>query len=134
MHSEASGGVLNESVLAGGVDLQEHPLTIGSLALPADLRYGYTLDPSTRTPRAATLSAPDGSWCEIDLTTADDGSRQLREGGPTPLWAQAEDAYQRWHQWGQPTWERFGLTTTADTHAIWLDDPHGELRWPVVGE
>lgn len=104
---------------------------LACLALPADLRYGYTLDPSTRTPRAAALSAPDGSWCEIDLTTADDGSRQLREGGPTPLWAQVEDAYQRWHQWGQPTWERFGLTTTADTHAIWLDDPHGELRWPL---
>jgi hypothetical protein len=59
---------------------------LACLTLPNHLRHGFTLDPVTRVPTSATLSAPDGSWCEIDLTTADDGSRQIRESGPTPLW------------------------------------------------
>jgi protein-L-isoaspartate O-methyltransferase len=98
------------------------------LALPTHLRYGYTLDPTTRTPTAATVSAPDGSWCEIDLATADNGSRRIREGGSTSLWAQVEHAYQRWQEWNQPSWERFGLTITTDTQAVWLDDPHNVLQ------
>ena len=101
---------------------------LACLALPTNMRYGYTLDPATRTPRAAALSAPDGSWCEIDLTTADDGIRQLREGGPTPLWEQVEHAYQRWHQWNRPRWETFGLTTTATTHTIWLYEPRNVVH------
>ncbi len=103
---------------------------LACLALPADLWHGYTLDPATRTPKAATLSAPDGSWCEIELTTADNGSRRIREGGPTPLWAQVERAYQRWHHWNQPSWHRFGLTITAETQSIWLDEPDNVL--PVL--
>ncbi|MGH3973049.1 MAG: hypothetical protein ACRDS9_06960 [Pseudonocardiaceae bacterium] len=92
------------------------------------LRHGYTLDPATRTPKAATVSAPDGSWCEIDLTAAENGARQIREGGPTPLWVQVEHAYQRWQEWNQPSWERFGLTITTDTQLVWLDDPHNVLQ------
>ncbi|MGH3825303.1 MAG: methyltransferase domain-containing protein, partial [Pseudonocardiaceae bacterium] len=40
---------------------------LACLNLPSagHLRYGHTLDPTTRTPKAATLSAPDGSWCEV---------------------------------------------------------------------
>lgn len=101
---------------------------LACLSLPDNLRYGYTLAPTTRTPRAATLSAPDGSWCEIDLSTADDGTRQIREGGPTPLWVAVEHAYQRWLQWQQPSWERFGLTITTDTQVVWLDDPDNVLQ------
>lgn len=101
---------------------------LACLSLPTHLRHGYTLDAATRTPTAATVSAPDGSWCEIDLTTIDNGSRQIREGGPTPLWAHVEYAYQRWHEWKQPSWERFGLTVTTDTQVAWLDDPHNVLR------
>jgi len=96
---------------------------LACLALPAHLRHGYTLDPATRTPKAATLSAPDGSWCEIDLTTAEDGSRQIREAGPTSLWAQVEHAYQRWQAWDRPSWERLGLTVTDDAQVVWLDQP-----------
>ncbi len=91
---------------------------LACLALPSGLRYSYTLDSVSRTPKAATLSTPDGSWCEIDLTTAEDGSRRIREGGPTPLWAQVEDACQRWHQGNQPSWQRFGLTATPQ--AQWV--------------
>jgi hypothetical protein len=101
---------------------------LACLALPSHLRHGYTLDPATRTPKATTLSAPDGSWCEIELATADNGSRQIREAGPTPLWAHIEHAYQHWHQHNQPSWQRFGLTTTAHTQEIWLDEPHNVLQ------
>jgi protein-L-isoaspartate(D-aspartate) O-methyltransferase len=101
---------------------------LACLTLPTHLRYGYTLDATTRTPKAATLSAPDGSWCEIELTTINNGSRQIREAGPTPLWAHIEHAYQRWHQWNQPSWERFGLTATANTQVIWLDNSHNVVH------
>ena len=105
---------------------------LACLTLPANLQYGYNLDPTTRTPKGAALSAPDGSWCEIALTTTtDDGSRQLREGGPTPLWVQIEDAYQRWNQWNQPGWERFGLTATQQAQWVWHDDPYGDNRWQI---
>jgi protein-L-isoaspartate(D-aspartate) O-methyltransferase len=104
---------------------------LACLALPPGLRYGYTLDPATRTPKAASLSAPDGAWCDIELTTTDDGSRRIREGGPSPLWEHVEDAYQLWHQHDQPTWQRFGLTVTRQVQWVWLDDPHGDSRWSI---
>lgn len=40
---------------------------LASLTLPSGLRYGYTLDPTTRTPKTATITAADGSWADIDL-------------------------------------------------------------------
>ncbi|MDQ2707566.1 MAG: methyltransferase domain-containing protein [Actinomycetota bacterium] len=97
---------------------------LSCLRLPRDLSYGYTLDPTTRTPKATTLSAPDGSWCEVELTTDDSVFRQVREGGPTPLWGQVERAYDLWRQWNQPSWERLGLTVTQDAQVVWLDEPH----------
>lgn len=100
---------------------------LACLTLPAHLQHGYTLDPTTRTPKTATLSTPDGSWCEIDLTTTN-GSRQIREAGPTPLWTHIEHAYQHWYHHNQPSWQRFGLTTTANTQHIWLDEPHNILQ------
>jgi protein-L-isoaspartate(D-aspartate) O-methyltransferase len=107
---------------------------LACLALPDHLRYGYTLDPVTRTPTAASLSAPDGSWCEIDLTATGDGSRQISEAGPTPLWIHVEQAYQRWREWNQPSWERFGLTVVTDTQFIWLDDPDDVIhQWGIAG-
>ncbi|MEU7524270.1 methyltransferase domain-containing protein [Saccharothrix sp. NPDC042600] len=93
---------------------------LAALALPPDLRRGYTLDPATRTPNAATLTATDGSWCHIDLTGS---PRRVREGGPTPLWGHVEAAWRAWNDAGQPGWERFGLTVTHNTHTLWLDRP-----------
>ncbi|XVV05987.1 hypothetical protein ACQPW3_11620 [Actinosynnema sp. CA-248983] len=88
---------------------------LASLTLPPDLRRGYTLDPTTRTPNAATLTASDGSWCHITLG---DSPRQVQEGGPTPLWTHVDNAWRAWSDNGQPGWERFGLTVTSDTHAL----------------
>ena len=96
---------------------------LASLHLPAGLETGYILDPDTHAPRATSLSAPDGSWCEIELTSDNTGHRNVREGGPTRLWTAVEHAHDTWTQAGQPTWQRFGLTVTADHQAVWLDDP-----------
>ncbi|MFD1147963.1 methyltransferase domain-containing protein [Saccharothrix hoggarensis] len=95
---------------------------LACLTLPPDVRYGYTLDQTTRAPKATTLSAPDGSWCEVDLTS-DGTPARVREGGPTPLWTRVERAWDAWTGWGEPGWGRFGLTVTPDTHALWLDEP-----------
>ncbi|MFY9808796.1 MAG: methyltransferase domain-containing protein [Pseudonocardiaceae bacterium] len=101
---------------------------LACLTLPTHLQQGYILDPATRTPTAATLSAPDGSSCEIAVTTADDGSRQIREVGPTPLWRTVEDAHQFWLDHDQPEWQRFGLTITETSQRIWLDDSSNVLH------
>ncbi|MFI9811502.1 methyltransferase domain-containing protein [Saccharothrix variisporea] len=93
---------------------------LAALTLPSDLRRGYTLNPDTRTPDAATLTATDGSWCHITLG---DAPRRVREGGPTPLWEHVETAWQVWNDNGRPGWERFGLTVTSDAHILWLDRP-----------
>ncbi len=110
---------------------------LACLHLPSGLRHGYTFDPATRIPKAATLSAPDGSWCEVELTTDDSAFRQVWEGGPTRLWVHVERAYDSWHLWDKPTWERFGLTVTPDIQVIWLDEPHnvvsGSSRFPLGG-
>ncbi|MGH3822101.1 MAG: hypothetical protein ACRDRA_04565, partial [Pseudonocardiaceae bacterium] len=68
------------------------------------------------------------------LAPAGNGPRQLREGGPTPLWATIENAYQRWFTWNQPSWERFGLTITTDTQVVWLDDPDNGLHRSAAAE
>jgi protein-L-isoaspartate(D-aspartate) O-methyltransferase len=122
---------------------------LAALRLPPGTVHGYALDPDTRTPRAGRLSAPDGSWCEVTLhpqtEPEPDGGvrRRVREAGPTALWALVEDAYQTWQAAGQPAWERFGLTATAEQTVLWLDQPGNALgryrhsvgtqRWePVV--
>jgi protein-L-isoaspartate(D-aspartate) O-methyltransferase len=97
---------------------------LACLHLPPELRYGYTLDPSTRTPNATTLSAPDGSWCKVELATDGNGFRQIRESGPMSLWVHVERAYEAWLRWNQPNWERFGITVTPQTQEVWLDKPH----------
>jgi methyltransferase of ATP-grasp peptide maturase system len=96
---------------------------LASLALPRGVRHGFTLDPRSRTPKAASVSAPDGSWCEVAMSVDDGGRRTVREGGPTQLWTEVEDAYRRFHDWSQPGWDRFGVTVTADQHKVWLDEP-----------
>jgi protein-L-isoaspartate O-methyltransferase len=100
---------------------------LASLDLPPGVRYGYTLDQATRRPKATTLSAPDGSWCEVALASDDGAPELVREGGPTPLWARVEQAWEAWNGWGEPGWERFGLTVTPDAHTLWLDQPHNVI-------
>lgn len=101
---------------------------VASLSLPANLRHGYTFHVGTQTPRAAALTAPDGSWAEIELEPNQDGSLTVREGGGTDLWSAVERAHRSWIGWGQPRWERFGLTVTPLLHDIWLDEPSHVLH------
>lgn len=93
---------------------------LACLRLPNDVGYGYRLDPTTSAPRAARLTASDGSWCEVGL---DSGSGQVLEAGPTPLWPHVEDAITEWRRSGQPSWEQFGLAVTEHYTALWLDSP-----------
>ena len=87
------------------------------------LRHRYTFDAQTRQPTAVRLAAADGSCCDVDLTSNHDGTRTVYEGGPTPLWTEIEHAYQQWCDWGQPGWDRIGVTVKPDTWAVWLDEP-----------
>ncbi|MFC0541061.1 methyltransferase domain-containing protein [Kutzneria chonburiensis] len=89
---------------------------LAARALPTGLRYGYTLDPATRQPTASMLRSPDGSWCHVSEGV-------VREGGPTPLWAAVERAYEWWRDHGDPGWERFGLTVGGNGWTLWLDEP-----------
>lgn len=102
---------------------------LACFALPPGVHHGVTLDPESRRPTATFLTSPDGSWCEVGH--GDAGSLPVREYGPTPLWHHVEEADQLWHATGCPTWERFGLTVTAERQHVWLDHPDGVHRWPL---
>jgi methyltransferase of ATP-grasp peptide maturase system len=69
------------------------------------------------------LSHPDGSFAVPGETT-------VFEGGPRPLWAQVEAAYEQWLTLDSPTRARFGITVDGDEQHLWLDSPDG-LRWPL---
>ncbi len=90
------------------------------------------LDPANRQPTAATLTAADGSTVEISLTDTSIGSWPLVEHGPTPLWPIVERAHELWRDLGSPGWSRLGLTVTADTQWVWIDEPHGKHQWSLT--
>jgi methyltransferase of ATP-grasp peptide maturase system len=98
--------------------------------LPTELAIGMRLDPDTRQPTAATLTAPDGSAATVELADHDGGHR-LTETGPTPLWPAVERAHRQWTELGRPDWPRLGLTVTRTEQRIWLDDPAGPHTWTV---
>lgn len=91
--------------------------------------HGQVMDPDTRQPGDAFLAIPDGSWCEISAHPDGSGDRQVWQGGPRKLWNQLEAAHHRWSRLGQPGWERFGLTVTEQSHAVWLDQPDDGHSW-----
>jgi protein-L-isoaspartate(D-aspartate) O-methyltransferase len=98
---------------------------LAQLQLPSGMKLGYDLDPTTRQPVATRLSAPDSSWVR-----AGHDDQQLAEAGPTPLWSAIEWAFGMWNDTGRPTWDRLGLTVTADgTHDVWIDDSANTHRW-----
>jgi hypothetical protein len=43
--------------------------------------------------------------------------------GPHRLWRIIEDTHAQGHRFGQPGWNRFGLTVTPEGQSIWLDTP-----------
>lgn len=97
--------------------------------LPADVHIGMHLDPGTRQPTASFLSAPDGSWAAVSLTS-NNGHYDVIEGGPTALWDNIERAHQVWLEHGQPEWTRLGLTITPNHQRLWIDTPEG-TSWPL---
>ncbi|MPZ64442.1 MAG: methyltransferase domain-containing protein [Pseudonocardiaceae bacterium] len=103
---------------------------LAQLTVPTEIGYRHTLDEQTGRPADVLLTTADGSWCEISDRT-DDGFREVREAGPTPLWRAVENAHQLWQQLGQPGWDRFGLTATTDRQWVWLDAPDSDHTWPL---
>ncbi|SHF68836.1 methyltransferase domain-containing protein [Streptoalloteichus hindustanus] len=97
---------------------------LASPLLPPGTTYGYRLDPGTRTPTAATLTASDGSWCAVDLSKK--RPRVVTEGGPTPLWESVERAYEQWYGLGEPPWAKFHLEVRPNgDHEITIADRPG---------
>ncbi|MGW0807857.1 methyltransferase domain-containing protein [Nonomuraea sp. NPDC002799] len=43
--------------------------------------------------------------------------------GDRPVWQEAVNAYFRWAAWGEPDFDRFGMTVTSEGQQIWLDSP-----------
>ncbi len=104
----------------------EPPSVVGflrSLMSTTQLRRGYTFDEQTRQPTAVKLTAADGSRCEVELTPSRNGTHTVHEGGPTPLWSEIERAYHQWCDWGEPGWDRVGITIRPPASTVWLDEP-----------
>lgn len=97
--------------------------------LPTGIHIGMDLDPNTRQPTANFLTAPDGSWTTISLTSTN-GNHTVHEGGPTELWKPVEHAHRAWLTHDQPDWSRLGLTITHDEQHLWIDQPDG-TRWRI---
>lgn len=99
------------------------------LAVPSEIGFGYSVN--EQRPGDVFLTSADGSWCEASVHS-DNGTRQVWEAGPTPLWCAVEDADRLWKELGQPGWDRFGLTATTEGQWIWLDSPDGDHIWPLT--
>jgi protein-L-isoaspartate O-methyltransferase len=92
---------------------------------------GFQLDPETREPNAATMSALDGSYAAVSLNNTD-GQYAVTEYGPTPLWEAVERAYETWVKHDRPDWSRLGLTVTQTTQRVWIDKPDSDAGWELA--
>jgi hypothetical protein len=99
-------------------------------ALPSGTSFSLRGDGPDQPPRNTVLHAPDSSWCEV-REDSDNGTRQVWEAGPHPLWRIIEDTHAAWVHLGKPSWERFGLTATPDHQFIWLETPDCQHTWPL---
>lgn len=107
--------------LPSSIVWDHHFRFIVHLTLP-ELIYGH----GARGLNDVILTSPDGSQARH----SPDG--ELHQTGPRRLWNEIECAHDRWQNWGSPHRERFGLTATPQAQWAWLDDPHGEHRWPIA--
>lgn len=91
---------------------QALPWFLSALRLPVAVTFGYTIDPGQGEPSHVIISH-------------NHDRHRVTETGPTRLWIHVENAHRRWTEWGQPGWDRLGLTvdTTARTQVLWLDQP-----------
>jgi protein-L-isoaspartate O-methyltransferase len=92
--------------------------------LPRGVLYGWELDPDTRKPTVATLTAPNGAQARVNLS-----DHVVTESGPMSLWEPVEWAHRVWVEAGEPGWDRIGLTVTPDEQRIWLDNADNDRRW-----
>ncbi|GAA4531686.1 methyltransferase domain-containing protein [Nonomuraea ferruginea] len=53
--------------------------------------------------------------------------------GDRPVWEEVTDAYFRWVGWGEPDFDRFGMTVGPDGQRIWLDRPGHPLTGRLSG-
>lgn len=97
------------------------PWFLAALNLPEGTTYGFALD-TQYMPTAALFTAPDGSRATVSLD-GEEGAWRCEQSGPHRLWDEVERAYALWWNLGRPSWERFGLTVTAEVQTVWLDDP-----------
>lgn len=101
-----------------------------ALTIPGGGWNYLTFTPSNGGPVETWLAQEDGSW--VCHATTTDGTHTVRQGGPSRLWDHVETAYHQWHQIGQPTRDRFGLTIHNGQHAIWLDYPDSPHQWTLL--
>jgi hypothetical protein len=104
---------------------------LASFDLGADIAVGYGRPDQDWNPTVTSITVGDGSWAEVTLTE-DQGSHQVREGGPRRVWRIIEDAHASWTTFGQPNWDRLGLTVTTDQQRVWLDTATSVHNWPLA--
>ncbi|QWF80709.1 hypothetical protein [Amycolatopsis sp. CA-230715] len=86
-----------------------------------------------RLPSASLVVGDENHVVELgDRTTGSYASLEadwtVRQCGPRRLWDEVEAAYGWWHEHGEPGADRFGVTITAGTQTVWLDEPGSVVR------
>jgi protein-L-isoaspartate O-methyltransferase len=74
-----------------------------------------------------TICDSAGSTARLDRT--ENGAFLVTESGPRALWNEVEHLHQQWQTWGRPHRERYGLTITAESQTIWLNEPRDPPTW-----
>ncbi|MGH3621792.1 MAG: methyltransferase domain-containing protein, partial [Sciscionella sp.] len=93
---------------------QTLPWFLTALRLPVAVTFGYTINPERHEPSQLHLYAADGSTSHVTIAHHPERHR-VAETGPQRLWTHVEDAHRQWTEWGQPGWERLGLTVDITT-------------------
>ena len=101
-----------------------------SLSSTTEVSRRYLTDDRTGQPHTVLLAAKDGSSCAVTITESEDGTRQVREGGPIPIWTEVEHAYQQWQDSGEARWSKLGVTITPESCTVWLNSPT-YTRWQI---
>lgn len=71
---------------------------------------------------------PGGPWASVDYEPGN-ATYEVQQAGDRKLWDEAEAAYLRWLQAGQPDISRFGLAVKPDGQQLWLDQPRNIIGW-----
>lgn len=68
------------------------------------------------------------SWATVDY---EKGRTEFEvvQSGPRKLWGEVETAFRWWEAQDRPSFDRFGLTVTADSETVWLDEPENAVPW-----